>query len=1232
MTSPCTTTAAKHNFNCVLKASLELINLPLIDILANHVKEVDLFNKINCCSTLVSGRYRLRTDQLKICHVQPPAIPDYSQFDVTLLYTLIRNLCPSLKPTQGWGKEPKNTDTQLGDDIERLRLFRNNWCAHVVSKGISNAEFKILWKNLKSVINRIQSNGQTVCSVNYEEELIAIENFRFTQGHLENCKLLLQALVNLQTDEREEPEVVIEGKDEVICGELTQLEAVLKPDSSCWSIKWQKRRGKNIQMIDKSEKKYSGSTNRKLVIQSVCKEDEGEYLVLVSHESNGKGYLICGSTFCLRVFGDLPHLNDLEVTTEDEGIIIHYKYEVSGESPKVHCIEWSKDGQVLDMNTWKFVGGRTSDSRLTISLPTEDDKGKYSCKITNSVGSVSKDVSIDVPSIDIGVNSTVNFSSKATITAVVSSTPPPEKVKWQKSKDGKDFHCIDITKPNYYGSKELPFKPLLMIPKTTFDDGQYYRLLVRNKIGESVSDTVYLNVTGSPPNITTSQETNIKNRHLRLIATVSLYDDSPIIQEVFWTKNGKKIDIQGSGGRLSGVTIDDPSLTIRDVNSDDAGEYQFTAVNAVGSTTSDVIVLGVPRAVFEKNENIKDGRKSYLVTIQSVPSPFSVTWSSKGVDEDIYKPIDVNDKDYKGTINTLPHPMLVLKESKHENNNYQIEIANFIGCTVKEILDNQICPMENTTKESKLHTVRDAGIKFAKLSNYLAKKFPHQELENLKYIIRASGKVENVSSIMSARSAMKCFTILQDENLFTQKDVIFMQFLCKEMECDELYSRCIEYAVTNKALCYFEKPTEYGYKNVEFHIKGELDDYTKEHQKIIVEVVADILGCETQEIFVNGVKPSNSFILVLSIKEVYAWKLRKMNHRDCIRLMELNIDYFNVDLNIFFLHNLEGGSHFGNPEKEMSNWIKFQKASPFCSILSTQNRETDKEIERKNERKNIQDRYSPLKNRAYCQLNTDIDESQDLSLTSSDVGHLNIESFSRSRSTTTLAGSTFVSADTETCYNRDEKTTTIIHVEKPYIHETFAKVSEQFGIERDSSFGASNSSEITLPSAGHYGMSNDKGGHSLCRYQTHVSNLSGLPISKSLINPNNKAQKEKEQEPGFASKLGEQLSLTFERFEIQEVKKVESQPVWHRDSLKPGCTSRNCVYSQKCDNQLLTHSKKKLNSRDINQMHLTLSSKQSSCDSLKAFCKKGFRILDNSDGRETKKRKCEEGFEPDKKN
>lgn len=98
-----------------------------------------------------------------------------------------------------------------------------------------------------------------------------------------------------------------------------------------------------------------------------------------------------------------------------------------------------------------------------------------------------------------------------------------------------------------------------------------------------------------------------------------------------------------------------------------------------------VIFKDVPRVSFENIENKEDGTQRYVVTIQSVPSPLFVQWSSKGKNKDVYTPIDCNEEDYKGTLNTIPHPVLVVKKSHLENYNYQIEVTNFVGCTVKQI-------------------------------------------------------------------------------------------------------------------------------------------------------------------------------------------------------------------------------------------------------------------------------------------------------------------------------------------------------------------------------------------------------------------------------------------------------------------------------------------------------------------------------------------------------------------
>lgn len=191
----------KHNFQCASQASLVLIPLPLKDILLRQIRPGDLFLKIQS-SSLLNGRNKLRQDQLTICYLPPPDIPDYNKFDATLLYTLIRNLCPGLTPTRGWGNEPGQYDIQVGDDIERLRLFRNNNFAHLSSAIIPDDTFKDVWKTLKSVLIRLKSLSG--CSVDYVQELGEIEYSKFRNELWEQYKDIWKTYLEIkkQTDER----------------------------------------------------------------------------------------------------------------------------------------------------------------------------------------------------------------------------------------------------------------------------------------------------------------------------------------------------------------------------------------------------------------------------------------------------------------------------------------------------------------------------------------------------------------------------------------------------------------------------------------------------------------------------------------------------------------------------------------------------------------------------------------------------------------------------------------------------------------------------------------------------------------------------------------------------------------------------------------------------------------------------------------------------------------------
>lgn len=85
---------------------------------------------------------------------------------------------------------------------------------------------------------------------------------------------------------------------------------------------------------------------------------------------------------------------------------------------------------------------------------------------------------------------------------------------------------------------------------------------------------------------------SLHGNSVKLKCDVFLFDESPPLDYVYWSKGGKHIFIATNDEKYSGADINDPSLTIHNVNNDDAGEYQLIAGNPVGETWSTVILLG----------------------------------------------------------------------------------------------------------------------------------------------------------------------------------------------------------------------------------------------------------------------------------------------------------------------------------------------------------------------------------------------------------------------------------------------------------------------------------------------------------------------------------------------------------------------------------------------------------------------------------------------------------------
>lgn len=79
-----------------------------------------------------------------------------------------------------------------------------------------------------------------------------------------------------------------------------------------------------------------------------------------------------------------------DVTTGMDGIRIHYGFKKR--PPGVSGIKWIKDEVPILKRNKKYEGGKLNDSYFTITSPTIEDRGNYSCVVENAVASVQKDV------------------------------------------------------------------------------------------------------------------------------------------------------------------------------------------------------------------------------------------------------------------------------------------------------------------------------------------------------------------------------------------------------------------------------------------------------------------------------------------------------------------------------------------------------------------------------------------------------------------------------------------------------------------------------------------------------------------------------------------------------------------------------------------------------------------------------------------------------------------------
>ena len=137
----------------------------LRDVLVTQVPQVpvqytDIYRALLGNIAAIRGMRQIRREQFQLIFQDPQFryTGTADQFDITLLYTLIRNISSCPFPATGWGKPPDDLprDVTLGASVERIRLMRNKVSGHSADGKLVDQAYEDHMDEIKQILDDIE--------------------------------------------------------------------------------------------------------------------------------------------------------------------------------------------------------------------------------------------------------------------------------------------------------------------------------------------------------------------------------------------------------------------------------------------------------------------------------------------------------------------------------------------------------------------------------------------------------------------------------------------------------------------------------------------------------------------------------------------------------------------------------------------------------------------------------------------------------------------------------------------------------------------------------------------------------------------------------------------------------------------------------------------------------------------------------------------------------------------
>ena len=114
-----------------------------------------------------------------------------SDFDITLLFCLLRRICGLPSPPLGWDKLPATADQTMSADLARVKFYRNTVYGHVSgAMEISDDKFNDLWAEISEALIRLANYISGVKGLEWQQAITELQNAPLTPEDEQNVEEL----------------------------------------------------------------------------------------------------------------------------------------------------------------------------------------------------------------------------------------------------------------------------------------------------------------------------------------------------------------------------------------------------------------------------------------------------------------------------------------------------------------------------------------------------------------------------------------------------------------------------------------------------------------------------------------------------------------------------------------------------------------------------------------------------------------------------------------------------------------------------------------------------------------------------------------------------------------------------------------------------------------------------------------------------------------------------------